>query len=162
MGCWIGGQDGGNVSVTLLGRGRGAGSAPSRWQRRPLCHIGFPPVTVVASLLPLFRRAQLPARREASLSCPAPRFPLPPTLHPPLPWAWEQFFGSLPRPFPKSGPACPTNPLSNRLAPLLQFWAPRFPTPTHNSISVLLPHLLSILQEFALSFPPAIPELLFV
>lgn len=61
------------------------------------------------SLLPLFRIAQLPARREASPSCPAnhpPTGPPPPHLArqlscPPLPWAWEALFGSLPRPFPK-------------------------------------------------------------
>lgn len=123
------------------------------------------------SLLPLFRIAQLPARREASPSCPANHPPTgpPPTPHlarqlpcPPLPWAWEALFGSLPRPFPKiwsrltnkSPPQSPCAPSSVR--------GPQSPHPHPYPYLSTPIHLLFILQEFALSFPLVILELFFI
>ena len=139
-------------------------SAPC-WQQRPLCHIRFPPAAAVAAVSSLFsvehsfrpgERPPLPAQKSTPRTSPAN------SLVRPCPGPGRRSLVPCPAPFPKSGAAWPTNPLPNRLAPPLQFWALSLPTPTLILTSVPLTHLLFILQEFALSFPPVILELFFI
>lgn len=104
MGCWTGKQDGGNVSSTRLAGpplpvGSSSPSATSG-SHQPLQSPQSPPSFPYSTAsgqergLP-FLPSKSPAHRPPpphlarQLSCP------------PLPWAWEALFGSLPRPFPK-------------------------------------------------------------